>query len=91
MQSNHLNWAKSFGSAGGYYDKINEMITQNKMGSSSTNVIKHASSMPSSSPNTNFESNLYMINKDQNNIADNLETRNPLRSAILPTKVSLVM
>ena len=71
MQSNHFNWAKSFGSAGGYYDKINEMINQNKMGSSSTNVIKHASSMPSSSPNTNFESNLYMINKDQNNIADN--------------------
>ena len=67
MQSNHLNWAKSFGSAGGYYDKINEMITQNKMVSSSSNVIKHANSMPSNSPNTNFESNLYMIKKDQYN------------------------
>jgi len=32
MMNNHLNWAKSFGSAGGYYDKINEMITQNKQG-----------------------------------------------------------
>jgi hypothetical protein len=58
-----LNWAKSFGSAGGYYDKINEMLT-NKMGQSSSNVIKHAASLPAASPNTNFENNLYMINND---------------------------
>jgi hypothetical protein len=91
MQTNHLSWAKSFGSAGGYYDKINEMIMSNKHGQSTSNVIKHAHSLPSNTPYTNFENNLYMINKDNSSAPNNQEVRNPLRSAILPTKVSLVM
>jgi hypothetical protein len=87
MQSNHLNWAKSFGSAGGYYDKINEMITcttTKAVGQTSTNMIKHATSLPSNTPSSNFENNLYMIKSDQ---VSSAEGRNPLRSAILPTKV----
>jgi hypothetical protein len=71
MHSNQLNWAKSFGSAGGYYDKINEMITNNKLmgtSASTSNVIKHAASLPANTPTTtNFENNLFMLNNNQNN------------------------
>lgn len=64
------------------------MLTLNKSGQSTSNVIKHAASLPVNTPTSNFESNLYMIT---GNPSSNLEARNPLRSAILPTKVSLVM
>jgi hypothetical protein len=64
MQTNHLSWVKSFGSSGGYYDKINDLISQTKLTSeSSTNIIKHAVSLPANTPVN--AGNLYMF-KDSN-------------------------